>query len=278
MAVKGALARMTLGATIAVAALWPASAFAQTADLSIAKTDSADPVTTGSEFVYAVTVSNAGPDAATGIEVVDTLPNEVDFASATPSAGNCDLRGAKRVDCSLGSLAAGGSATVQIRVRAVRDGQATNMASVSGTPTDPNQANNEATQQTTIQEPGAPLSCAGRTADVIGTVGADTLSGTDKRDVIAALGGDDRITSLEGRDIVCGGAGNDVIRAGGDGDIVRAGAGDDRVRGADGDDVLAGNGGNDNLGGGPGDDALKGGNGTDRCAGGPGADTRRGCE
>jgi uncharacterized repeat protein (TIGR01451 family) len=278
MSVKGMLTGKLLGATLAAAALWPASAFAQTADLSIGKTDNADPVTTGSEFVYTVNVSNAGPDAATGVEVVDPLPNEVDFISGTPSQGNCELQGSRRVNCSLGSLASGGSATVQIRVRAVRDGQATNTVSVSGMPTDPNQANNEATQQTTIQEAGAPRSCAGRTATVIGTVGADTLSGTDKRDVIAALGGDDRITALEGRDIVCGGAGNDVLRAGGGGDLVRAGPGDDRVRGAGGDDVLAGNGGNDNLGGGPGDDALRGGNGTDRCAGGPGRDTRRGCE
>ena len=270
-------AMMGLGALIAALALWPASAFAQTADLSIDKTDSADPVTVGSEFTYSLAVANAGPDAATGVEIVDTLPNEVDFVSATPSQGTCDLQGSKRVNCALGSLASGGSANVQIRVRAQRGGQATNTASVSGTPADSNQGNNEDTEQTTIQEP-APVMCAGEAATVFGTTGADTLTGTDKRDVIAGLGGDDTITGLDGQDLICGGAGNDTIKSGADGDRVKGGGGSDRVRGADGDDVLAGNGGDDNLGGGPGDDTLKGGNGTDRCKGGAGTDTRRGCE
>jgi uncharacterized repeat protein (TIGR01451 family) len=266
-----------LGATLAVAALLPASAFAQTADLSVAKSDSADPVIVGSEFAYTLNVSNAGPDGATGVEVIDTLPNEVDFVAATPSQGTCDLQGSKRVVCALGSLASGGSATVEIRVRAARDGQATNTATVSGSPADSNQANNEDTEQTMISEPG-PASCNGQTATVVGTTGADTLTGSDQRDVIAALSGDDRIIGLEGRDIICGGRGADVIRAGGGGDFVKGGGDADRIRGADGDDTLAGNGGDDNLGGGPGNDALKGGPGTDRCAGGPGRDIRRGCE
>jgi uncharacterized repeat protein (TIGR01451 family) len=266
-----------LGATLAVAALWPASALAQTADLSIDKTDNADPATVGSEFAYSLTVANAGPDAANGVEAVDTLPNEVDFVSATPSQGTCALQGSKRLTCSLGSLASGGSATVEVRVRAVRDGQAVNTASVTGSPTDSNRADNEDSEQTTIQEPGA-ATCAGQTADVVGTVGPDTLSGTGGRDVIAGLGGDDVIVGLEGRDVICGGRGEDTIKSGGDADLVRGGGDGDRVRGAEGDDILAGNGGDDNLGGGVGDDALKGGPGTDRCAGGPGSDIRRGCE
>jgi uncharacterized repeat protein (TIGR01451 family) len=266
-----------LGASLAVMALLPASAFAQTADLSISKTDSADPVPVGSEFLYTLAISNAGPDGATGVEVIDNLPNEVDFVSATASQGACELRGSKRVTCALGALANGGSASVEIRVRAARDGQATNTATVSGTPADSNMANNEATQQTTIQAAAA-VTCGGQTANVIGTAGADTLTGTDKRDVIAGLSGNDRITGLDGRDVICGGRGADTINAGGDGDLVRAGADGDRVRGRDGDDVLAGNGGDDNLGGGAGDDALRGGPGTDRCAGGAGRDTRRGCE
>ncbi len=266
----------TLGASLVVMALLPATALAQ-ADLSIDKTDSAEAVTVGSEFVYSLAVSNAGPDAATGVETVDRLPNEVDFVSAAPSQGTCGLQGSKRVNCVLGSLASGGSATVEIRVRATRDGQATNTATVSGSPDDSNMANNEATEQTTIQAP-APVACGGETATVVGTTGSDTLTGTGKRDVIAGLGGDDTITGLDGQDLICGAAGNDTIKAGADADRVKGGGGNDRVRGADGDDVLAGNGDDDNLGGGPGDDALKGGNGTDRCAGGPGADVRRGCE
>jgi uncharacterized repeat protein (TIGR01451 family) len=272
--------RLTVGvaflAALAIAALVPASALAQS-DLTITKNDSADPVSVGSEFVYTVTVANSGPDPATGVEVVDTLPNEVDFVSATPSQGSCELQGSRRVNCALGSLASGDSATVQIRVRASRDGQATNTATVSSTPADSDEANNEDTEQTSIQE--APTAtCAGETATVIGTPGADRLTGTDGRDVIRAFGGNDRIFGLEGRDVVCGGRGTDVIRGHGGGDRVKGGPDDDRIRGKEGNDRLTGNGGNDNIGGGPGDDALRGGSGTDNCRGGPGRDTRRGCE
>jgi uncharacterized repeat protein (TIGR01451 family) len=272
--------RLTVGmaflAALAIAALVPASALAQS-DLTITKNDSADPVSVGSEFVYTLTVANSGPDAATDVEVIDTLPNEVDFVSATPEQGSCELQGSRRVNCALGSLASGDSATVQIRVRASRDGQATNTATVSSTPADSDEANNEDTEQTSIQEPPT-ATCAGETATVIGTPGADRLTGTDGRDVIRAFGGNDRIFGLEGRDVVCGGRGSDVIKGHGGGDRVKGGPDDDRIRGKEGNDRLAGNGGNDNIGGGPGDDALRGGSGTDTCRGGPGRDTRRGCE
>lgn len=264
---------MVFGVTLAVVALLPASALAQS-DLTITKADSADPVSVGNEFTYSVTVTNNGPDAATDVEVVDTLPNEVDFVSASQG---CTTQGSKRVICAIGTLAGGASVTVEIRVRAVRDGQTTNTATVSSTPEDSNPGNNEASEQTTIQE-GRVVACAGQAATVIGTPGADTLSGTEGRDVIAALGGNDRIFGLEGRDIICGGRGSDVIKGQGARDRVKGGPDDDRIRGAGGDDRLAGNGGDDNIGGGAGDDALRGGNGTDVCRGGPGRDSRRGCE
>ncbi len=44
------------------------------ADLSIAKADSADPVLPGNSLTYTVTVSNAGPSAANDVAVTDTLP------------------------------------------------------------------------------------------------------------------------------------------------------------------------------------------------------------
>ena len=279
MAGKMTLGRIgvLVGAVLAIGALAPAMAFAQ-ADLSITKTDSADPVSVGAEFDYSITVSNAGPEAANGVSVEDTLPHEVDFVSATASPGTCDTQGSKRVNCDIGTLASGGSATVTIRVRAARAGQATNEATVSATsPNDPTPANNQATQQTTIQE-GPVLMCAGQPVTIPGTAGPDTLTGTDQRDVISGLAGDDVISGLDGRDIICGGLGNDAIRGLGDADVVKGGSGDDRVRGGEGDDTLAGNGANDNIGGGAGDDALRGGPGTDRCSGGPGRDTRRGCE
>jgi Tol biopolymer transport system component len=87
--------------------------------------------------------------------------------------------------------------------------------------------------------------CAGETATIGGTPGADKLRGT------------------KGRDVIASGAGNDKVRAGRGNDIVCSGSGNDRVGGGSGRDRLLG--GTDN-------DRLRGGNGRDTCLGGPGRD------
>ncbi|HEX6115683.1 MAG TPA: hypothetical protein VFY99_01195 [Solirubrobacterales bacterium] len=265
-------------AAAALAGIFPASALGQ-ADLSVDLSDSADPVTTGAEYLYSAVVQNAGPEAANGVTLETTLPNEVDFVSATASQGTCDLQGARKVSCALGQVAAGGgTAAAEIRVRAQRDGKASATATVSGlTPADPNPANDSSTEETAIQSP-QPVQCAGKAADIVGTAGDDVLTGTDRADVIVAFDGADTIVGLDGRDVVCAGTGDDVVKLGGAGDIGKGGGGNDRLRGSSGNDVLAGNSGDDSLGGGAGNDVLRGGAGTDRCGGGPGADVRRGCE
>jgi len=61
-----------------------------TADLSLRKTvDNAEP-NLGDTVTFTVTVSNAGPDPATGVSVLDQLPPGLAFVSATPSIGNYD--------------------------------------------------------------------------------------------------------------------------------------------------------------------------------------------
>jgi uncharacterized repeat protein (TIGR01451 family) len=57
------------------------------AELAITKTDSADPVSPGDTFTYTVLVENLGPDPAENVVISDTLPAELTFQSATPSAG-----------------------------------------------------------------------------------------------------------------------------------------------------------------------------------------------
>ena len=245
------------GATAILTAVVAAVAMGATANLSVTKTDSADPVPVGTEFHYTVSVANAGPEPATGVELVDNLPKHVDLVAATATQGACDVQGGK-VSCALGTLAADGSATATLRVIAKRAGQLVNQATVSSGDTDPNAADDTDSETTTVTESSAPT-CAGRTATVAGTSGNDQLTGTKKADVIVGFSGNDRIFGLEGKDIVC------------------ANGGADFVKGRAGDDLLRGGGGNDTLGGGPGDDTLRGGTGRDVCRGGPGADTKRSC-
>jgi uncharacterized repeat protein (TIGR01451 family) len=58
------------------------------ADLSLTKSvDNATP-NVGSNVIFAVKLSNAGPDAATGVVVKDSLPAGLTFVSATPSQGS----------------------------------------------------------------------------------------------------------------------------------------------------------------------------------------------
>jgi hypothetical protein len=102
------------------------------------------------------------------------------------------------------------------------------------------------------------VSCRGRPATIIGSGGADHISGTRRADVIIGAGGDDTISGLNGNDVICGGEGNDG------------------VYGMKGSDKLSGNAGNDAVKGGPGDDLLKGGAGMDRLHGGSGKDKLKG--
>ncbi len=64
-----------------------------TADLTLTKSESADPVTAGSgasNLTYTVTVTNGGPSPATGLTLSEalTLPSGVSIVSITPSGGS----------------------------------------------------------------------------------------------------------------------------------------------------------------------------------------------
>lgn len=125
------------------------------ADLALSKSDAVDPVAQGATISYTLTVTNNGPDTADNVVVTDQLPASTTFVSATPSQGSCSNSG-NTVTCSLGSLANGGSATVDIDATApAADTTVTNSATVGSDTSDPNGANNSATEQTTVGTPGA---------------------------------------------------------------------------------------------------------------------------
>ena len=120
------------------------------ADLSVVKTDSPDPVTAGANLTYTLTVSNAGPDDASNVEVVDTLPGGVAFVSATPSQGSCG-EAAGVVTCDLGTIANGASATVTIVVTTGGPGVITNTVTVDADENDPDPSDNTDSEDTAVQ-------------------------------------------------------------------------------------------------------------------------------
>ena len=112
------------------------------ADLRIVKSAAAGFVPVFGDLDYLLTVTNLGPDAASGVVVTDVLPDETEFVSASSSQGSCS--GESTVACSLGSIASGESVDIAIRVQPLQSGLAVNTAQVAGQESDPDPAQNTA--------------------------------------------------------------------------------------------------------------------------------------
>ncbi len=193
------------------------------ADLSIVKTDSADPVRAGAEFSYTLAVNNAGPEAASGVRIIDTLPANLIFVSASGAGAVCGRTG-QVVTCTLAAnLAAGAATSVTIVVRAPTTGQSvTNEGTVSATTSDSNLANNRATQSTTINN---------RNADDLATLLNPLATDPASRAAVPVVAGE-CARSLTG----LGGACADIIRAADEGRGNEVG---DALRAIAPDEVLA---------------------------------------
>jgi uncharacterized repeat protein (TIGR01451 family) len=110
------------------------------ADLALTKSVSNPTPNVGDVITFTVTVSNSGPDAATGVTVGDPLPAGLQFVSATPSQGS--YNGATGVWI-VGTVTAATPQTLLIRATVATPGSTTNTATISGTDTfDPNTGNN----------------------------------------------------------------------------------------------------------------------------------------
>jgi uncharacterized repeat protein (TIGR01451 family) len=121
-------------------------------DLSIAKTDSPDPVEAAQTLTYTLAVSNQGPSTATNVEVTDTLPagtSNVSTSGTDPSWTCNEVSG--KVTCTRASLAVGAAPQIQIQVKAPNEGGSiSNTASVSATEYYPVPVNNSETQATSV--------------------------------------------------------------------------------------------------------------------------------
>ncbi|MEO8424081.1 MAG: hypothetical protein ABI595_09240, partial [Actinomycetota bacterium] len=129
------------------------------ADLSIAKTDSVDPVIPGQAFTYTITVTNNGPSDSATLTVSDTVPAQFTVTNVTSPAGSCNNAG-NVVTCTRATFAAPGSWVITVFVTAnlgAPAGTYTNTATVSAATADPAPGNDSASQDTTIV-PSADLS------------------------------------------------------------------------------------------------------------------------
>jgi uncharacterized repeat protein (TIGR01451 family) len=123
----------------------------ETADVNVTKTDAPDPGHVGQKLTYTITVHNDGPDSASGVTLVDTLPKTAGFGSAISTQGTC-VRTKTGVTCNIGTMANGATVTVTIVVKPTKKGTITNTVTVASTsPTDPNLSNNTASTTTTVK-------------------------------------------------------------------------------------------------------------------------------
>ena len=119
-------------------------------DLSVTKSGSPDPVEIGHNLTYTLTVTDNGPDMATGVVLTDNLPAGTTFVSADSTQGACGHVGLV-VTCTLGDMLKDAVVTITIVASAPNTtGSITNAATVSSTSNDSNSSNNTATTSTAV--------------------------------------------------------------------------------------------------------------------------------
>ena len=276
-------------------------------DLTIsALTDSPDPVVVGNHLTYRATARNLGSASASGVAVRFALAPFTTLLTAPSgctAAAGISYGGRTRggtVTCSVGTLAAGASASKQIVVGVIASGVHSLTATVLQGATDPVPGNDSRTTSTSASYPTGQAAACTR----LGTAVAESLSGTSGADVLCGFGGGDTLTGGAGNDTLNGGPGSDrasysgaaagvivSLSAGttacyptgaacGQGadrlalvEFVAGGAYADRLTGNGGANKLYGNGAADLLYGGAGTDSLFGGAGNDRLYGQTGTDS-----
>jgi uncharacterized repeat protein (TIGR01451 family) len=127
------------------------------ADVTITKTGPAT-AAAGATFDYTLSYRNVGSSSATNVVVEDVLPSGLTFVSATPAPSSVS---GQTVRWNLGTLNAGATGSIQLRVRAATtfspasatSWARTNCVQISATPVDANSANNQSCATTTLQRP-----------------------------------------------------------------------------------------------------------------------------
>ncbi len=125
-------------------------------DLVITKTDSPDPVATGDNFTYTLTVTNKGPADAEYINVQDTLSTSVTYQSANASTGDIYVQTGPPdiIYWSIDYLSKGDSANLTILVTAPSTpGVITNTASANGEYPEIDPSDNTVSENTTVAWP-----------------------------------------------------------------------------------------------------------------------------
>jgi uncharacterized repeat protein (TIGR01451 family) len=126
----------------------------------------------GGDLAYGIAITNQGPDPATGVTLVDTLPPGVDFVTATPEP-QCPFSDGV-VSCNLGTLGVGDTVIVTILVstRAATPQQIVNVATADANEADPVTV----MESTMVVSSRANSASAGNTGDPVSTFTGELYS------------------------------------------------------------------------------------------------------
>jgi predicted extracellular nuclease len=198
-----------------------------TADLSITKTDGQTSVVAGNTVTYTIVASNAGPSAVTGATVADTLLASLQSATWTcvgAGGGTCTASGSGNISDTV-NLPVGSSVTytVNATLSSTAIGTLNNTATVSSSVSDPNPANNSATDINTITQ-SADLSISktsGGTSVIAGSPVTYTIiaSNAGPSYVSSATVADTLPAVLQSATWTCVGAGGGTCTASGSGNL-----------------------------------------------------------
>jgi hypothetical protein len=124
---------------------------ASSVNLALTMTAAPVTVTSGSSTTITIGVSNNGSASATNVTVTNPIPPQFTHVSSSATQGSgCSVAGSNVV-CNLGTMAAGGTATVTIQLlSATAGGTVTNSATVTSTEADANGVDNTAAQNVVI--------------------------------------------------------------------------------------------------------------------------------
>lgn len=117
---------------------------------STTKTDARGDIETGQAVNYTIEVGNTGSFNASSVRVNYAIPAGMTFISATPSQGSCSNSGT--LVCSMGNLAVGGRATIQLTVMPTITGTIESAVQIAMNEADVNSINNSSTYRVRIVE------------------------------------------------------------------------------------------------------------------------------
>ncbi len=153
-------------------------------DLVASMTVVPNPVTSGEQMAYIITLVNSGGSAAQDVVVSDSVPALAAGLSCTSTMGSCTISSGQVAKALLGVIPAGSSAVILITATAGSVTSATsvsNQVTVTSSSTESNTNNNQATVSSTINPIPSTLPITGGGGGVTTTSGVDlgvSVSGT----------------------------------------------------------------------------------------------------